>query len=630
MKHPQEDIHRIREYIQNNLLDRWNTKSALELKFQESVKFLNKELDHSYLIRIQDVYSILQIEVPLDYHKWRLEPKNKVESPLLFKGKINYRDFKTVGENKYLFELNRLHVIPALAYYCTLNQDLNKASDIKVYSIIELLINSWIEENQFQKSANWKSGIEVGIRGFNLLITRILLNSVPESQNLRKKIDVMLTYHYQFLKTHLSLYSSANNHLLKELFGLICISCVYSFASRKKDLKYYFDYYQRELLKQTFEDGGSKEQSVHYHAAVLNASFLILHFTGKIGIVPRTDFLARLKSMCVYLDDMSVGGKIESLFGDKDDSNILFDIFDKNFNLYHSLLLTGKRLFPDIHYSCFKSQDARLDFINLLFYEDLSWKTPANCVLQNENYTYYNTSGYFIFKNKNLNSRLYFDVGEMGFGPLAAHGHSDLLHFTLWIDDQPFIVDPGAYQYNAKYLKWRNFFKGITAHNTISVNNQNHSKSLGTMMWSKLPKIDVLEFNSSLESTFCEAQHSAFYNDSGPIKHKRKIYSKGNTYYIEDALSGKGNFKTDFYLHFHPTVSVKIDNSIIILEKKRVKVEIHNKLFLNAKLYMGDSDLPLGWYSSSYDVKVPTTSLKADVDVNDCHTVSTFIKIIRQ
>ena len=80
-----------------------------------------------------------------------------------------------------------------------------------------------------------------------------------------KKIDFTLQLHYQFLKKHLSLYSSANNHLIAELFGLVTISSVYNFKNAQEENTYYFDFFQKEILKQTYDDGGSKEQSIHYH-----------------------------------------------------------------------------------------------------------------------------------------------------------------------------------------------------------------------------------------------------------------------------------------------------------------------------------------------------------------------------
>jgi hypothetical protein len=623
MKHPSEDLYRISQFLQVHLKDRFDIKRRSKPFFFVNNNLLNRDYLETYSTRLAKFYSVLQTKISISYTQWRTEPKSKIKTPLVFKGKINHKSYKSAGEVKYLYELNRLHVLPVIAY--SYSKNLNWQS----FKQLNELVDSWMQENPYNHSVNWKNGIEVSIRSLNLLLTRILLTDIFSTTELCKKIDFSVTLHYEFLKNHLSLYSSANNHLLKELCGLIITGCAYDFRQKNEELKYYFKYYQDEVLKQTFEDGGSKEQSVHYHAAVLNASFLVLHFVFKNQLKANNDFLYRIKSMCIFLDYMTLGGQKESLFGDKDDSNILYDVFDKGFNLYHSLLETGKRIFTDIKYEFYQTDKEHRDFINALFYEGLYYEShsmPAT-YRQNNGYTYFSSSGYFIFKSNNLKSHLYFDVGEMGFGSLAAHGHSDILHFTLWVNGEPIIVDPGTYQYHSKYLKWRNYFKGITAHNTISVNGQDHSKPLGTMMWSKLPAVQILSFGEKNNVISCEAEHSAFSNSKGKIKHKRKISTTDRGYCIDDEVSGKENFEVDFYLHFHPTINASLNKNLLTIKKGRILIKIESEIFKNAKLYHGDENIPLGWYSLSYDNKVPTTTLKASCSIFENNNILTTIVI---
>src|SRR5581483_11435539 len=78
-------------------------------------------------------------------------------------------------------------------------------------------------------------------------------------------------------------------------------------------------------------------------------------------------------------------------------------------------------------------------------------------------------------------ARLLFDSGGMGLGS-GGHGHADALSFTWDIDDVPFLVDPGTFVYNRARL-WRNYFRGTSAHNTVTVDGLDQSLPGGTFSW---------------------------------------------------------------------------------------------------------------------------------------------------
>ena len=85
------------------------------------------------------------------------------------------------------------------------------------------------DQNPFLKSINWKNGLEAGIRITNLIYARkILLLYILriQTKQTNKIIDELAFYHFQFLINHLSLYSSANNHLLFELMGIFIIAVI--------------------------------------------------------------------------------------------------------------------------------------------------------------------------------------------------------------------------------------------------------------------------------------------------------------------------------------------------------------------------------------------------------------------
>ena len=78
--------------------------------------------------------------------------------------------------------------------------------------------------------------------------------------------------------------------------------------------------------------------------------------------------------------------------------------------------------------------------------------------------------------------RLIVDAGPLGYTNIAAHGHADALSFTLSIAGLEFLVDPGTYAYHTQ-KKWRDYFRGTSAHNTVRVDKQDQSVGGGNFMW---------------------------------------------------------------------------------------------------------------------------------------------------
>lgn len=621
MIHPAEDIYRFRQLVQNKLIDKYFNKDNTTLSFNTSIKWIRPTISKDYIFEYDDTYKLFEIRVPLNYTHWRQDPKNKIESPIVFKEQLSYKSFEQVGENKYVFELNRLHVLPILGYRYT------KKTDDVTLTLIKKLTSSWIDENPFLHSINWKSGIEVGIRSVNIIVLRDLLQD-SLGKDLDNKIDKLLGQSYYYLKNHLSLFSSGNNHLIGELLGLIIIGITSNFNHNQKEVEYFIGRYEEEILKLTNIDGGLKEQSTYYHATVLNSTFVVLHFINKINISPSKVFLERVMGMTLFLDIMTLGGEKDIHVGDKDDSNLIYDVFDKDFNLYTSLLYSGKRIFPRIKYKFFDENRIVNDFINHILYDELSFDIPNQeftSIIDDENFLYLQKTGYFLFYKEEF--KIYFDVGNLGFEPLSAHGHSDLLHFTIWYKGKPFIVDAGTYQYNPSMIFWRNYFRGITAHNTISINGENHSKALGSMMWGKTPTIRINNYGSDSKITYCEATHNGFSIG----EHKRRIEVSRDKIALLDNVWVTKKSRLDFFLHFHPDFECEVvDNSLLVYNKnsRTLIAEIKNKYFNNAKIIKGDNNMPLGWYSDSYDFKIATNTLKLSLDFSNEIDLETVIQFI--
>ena len=208
--------------------------------------------------------------------------------------------------------------------------------------------------------------------------------------------------------------------------------------------------------------------------------------------------------------------------------------------------------------------------------------------------------------------KLSFDTGSLGDNVSSAHGHSDIFHFTLQQGEKQLIIDPGTYQYHQKESFWRNYFRSITAHNTISINNRNHAIMNNRMSWIDRPKKPKTQFLYNETETTCEGIHNAFSKEN--VIHKRTISfdKKIKKVLIKDTLTSNSDATKDvfYYLHFKPSIEVSLKGNEIYISRKNKNILIKNETFANkAVFFEGNEEIPIGWFSRSYNEKEKCKSL---------------------
>lgn len=231
--------------------------------------------------------------------------------------------------------------------------------------------------------------------------------------------------------------------------------------------------------------------------------------------------------------------------------------------------------------------------------------------------TFFKNSGYCFMYDHESEIKLSFDVGKIGDDISAAHGHSDVFHFNLQQGNEQILVDPGTYQYHKTESFWRNYFRGITAHNTISINKRNHADANNRMSWINRPESPSTDFVSNGNEILCKSEHYAFKSEK--IVHQRtiKLSKVLKKIIITDSLiSGNNNSSNAyFYLHFHPDCQLNKNNNIIYVKGANKELRLENSFFNLANIVEGNSDIPFGWYSKLYNIKQKSKSLVLNLEV---------------
>lgn len=196
--------------------------------------------------------------------------------------------------------------------------------------------------------------------------------------------------------------------------------------------------------------------------------------------------------------------------------------------------------------------------------------------------------------------------------------HADQLHVDLWFNGINIIRDAGTYLYNAA-PPWENALDSTIVHNTIFIDGLNQMKRAGRFLWLEWAQATILE--SSDDHVI--AEHNG-YRTSG-ITHQRELrrLSDQDWEVIDHLLPSKPNNKVHkIFIHWLlPDWKYTTTNEQFIIEAPfgRVKLEANGvrmdrspelNLIRVGEPLIGDFKSPnLGWYSPSYNEKVPALSL---------------------
>jgi uncharacterized heparinase superfamily protein len=633
MSHPAEDMYRLQQFIRHHVLDRRDAGRFPDVPHGFLYKDrTNTDYSHATLAQLQPERSSIQ-RFPLlastvpdlnAVQDWRRDFRSGKSSPVAFCGTINPQDFAAVGDVKYVAVLSRFHFLPFYAIDAVVHRD--SASLL----FIKRVLTDWNMQNPYLFSINWKTGIEIGIRALNLVYTRKVLSTGEVDDEVLNLLDTSIYGCFHYLLRHKSLYSSANNHLTAELLGLIVILAHFDHPDHERILDETAKLFCKELFMQNNADGGNREQSIQYQVEVLDAWLIGLQLLQCMDYPFDSDAVnEQLLGMGEFLRHFMYEDGTFIRVGDDDEGQYLFPYFSEDY-CYPLSVLNSLELFArDSATNLTGDMDLRLYLMGSENWNsNAGWTHHEAQKHPKRSSRLFIETGYAFFNNED--SRLMMDVGEIGMRPLAAHGHSDILSFTLDYKGAPFIVDPGTFQYHSR-TPFRQYFRSVKAHNTLSVNGLNQARSGGRMIWLKQPTVSSPQFRHDNLVTSCEAEHDGFVRQGVNVIHRRHIeYQRDQRLYvISDSIVGDGVYKIEFRLHFHPEVDLtRLDENQFVARAAGLELQLENPLFVHAELYKGSDSPPMGWYSEGYDKMQACWSLLLTKECNGPCEMVTMIRLL--
>ena len=528
-----------------------------------------------------------------DYKSGKIAPKNRLSS------KIDYRDYDLIGDIKYIWEPNRQIFLPilALAYHLT--------KDPAYLSSLEYYLTQWLDQNPYPYGVNWISSLELGIRLINWTIVWAIAGQ-NLSPALVDRWEKSALQHADHIDKYFSFYSSANNHLIGEAAGLYVASSsllkgprVEAWQKKAKAILC------REIIKQDYSDGVNREQAFAYQQFVLDLFLIAAGFGYRSGDFFPDAYWARLEKMLEFTSSaLSSQGEPFS-YGD-DDDGLAVDFLQKVFpGVYQSLLNTGAILFDDNDPSSNRSADHH-DLKTAFFRNLYGYQQPFSSAHRDLPAAFPEGGYYFLGHDfgKTDEEKLMFDCGPLGYLSIAAHGHADALSFIYSAHGRIFFNDSGTFTYHGA-KKWRDYFRGTAAHNTIIIDGHNQSQITGNFMWSRKAAAQCLAY---IPHGRVSGRHDGYHALPDPVTHKRTIdFDENGIWSITDELTGKKMHQGKIMFHLHPAVSASaIGNNSFQLQREGITLFLQMDPALDCQIISGQENPPLGWYSPSYDVKMPS------------------------
>jgi hypothetical protein len=423
------------------------------------------------------------------------------------------------------WELSRLQWSPVVAKAYVLT------GEKKYREALRSVLTDWIERNPLGKGVNWTIAMEAALRGISLCLTMELL--WPFANEETRWLDQMtasLWEHVRFIETH-SEFSLLvrSNHYLSNIVGLTTLSAYLHGPGMQTRFRKYTRAVQREILLQTYPDGGDCEASTGYHvlvAQMLLHSFVVQQRKGE-AVVP--EFEARLRRMfdCIVClaDD---AGKLPHL-GDCDNGRVELLPDD----VAQSLLPAAER--DGLHIGSLCKQASHL----------LQWppgdQKPVSLMLN---------SGIAVLRSGKASVVFY--AMPNGLNGKGSHTHCDKLSVLLRLGLYEVFCDSGSRCYTRSAVL-RNLDRSTRAHNTLMVDNaeQNILSSDPRLLFRSgndavVSRIDILE-NGELG---VRASHRG-YSRLG-VEHQRTVQLMERSLVVLDEVGGTNEHLLDLHYVLGP------------------------------------------------------------------------------
>jgi hypothetical protein len=588
-------------------------------QFQGNISLLSNERKDSILDRADRIlegrYPLMgnqtvRIETPVDWHKCPVSGKRWPETGFP-EVDLSGRWADPPVDVKFIWELNRhKHLYP-------LGQAFLISGDEKYAKAIEATLLGWIEQNPPGWGVNWAGPLELGIRS---MAWSWAVDCLEEFSSLKggtlAKILLSIDRQIGFMEHYLEDYLVRNTHLVGEAAALawVGLSCpglmaAESWVEKGKQLL------EQQMHRQVLPTGQHYERSSYYHNYMIDFCAGVFILGSNTGHSYPEQWRHQLEKMYAWLARFAPPGPRLPDCKDADGGQV-FGWTEEALLGWKSRLAWGGVLFDNEEWIALSQGDET--FLPYFFtpmeienFRKQKKNTPPDGLQSDEERTVIRASvdSHPVY--------LLFDHSALGVGR-CGHGHADLLQVLLQVGEQPVLIDPGTYTYNAS-AQWRNAFRTTAAHNTVAMDGHSQVEPGGPFDWKGNVKASSAIPLYHQGYGILSAGHDAFRQLGPEVHHERSLFLIQNVpeswiIFCVDQLKCREKRQAELFWHFHPGVAQWDE------EEKVVHLELPKGLEGNLVV---DSTEKInfdwveaeqpgrepGWHSPVYGIKQPAPVL---------------------
>jgi hypothetical protein len=408
----------------------------------------------------------LKVDDPPKWHCDYLVGQDFATSQSAFK--LDHRALPGGGDIKLIWELSRWYQLVRLAMAAYVLGDERAARKCIAW------LEDWVKRNPPYVGWNWTSALEAGIRLVQFTWIDALLTNRAQAWGFDAELETLryeiLPPHAWYVWRNLSFGSSANNHLIGELAGLIVATVRWPpLVQWSAPLDKLRRRWQREVLEQFESDGGNREQALNYHLFSWEFCWQAWEALGAVWRKVWPLVSVRLTLAARFFSEVQVPTDAWD-YGDSDNGYVtpLFAEESTAMQEWCGWLNSA-------------ASGAALEY----------WwgAAPRDFGVQRSEpdtrpppWREFSFSGYGVWTDGRWTLR--WDASRLGYLKTAAHGHLDALHLSIWRDGVALVIDPGTGCYFADPVL-RAWLAGRAAHNGPTPAAPFRPRRLGVFLWSK-------------------------------------------------------------------------------------------------------------------------------------------------
>ncbi len=519
--------------------------------------------------------------------------------PLKSSGKI--RIVRHDGSDvKAPWELSRLQWGPVVAKAYVLT------GDQKYREALRSLLTYWIVANPLGNGVNWTVAMEAALRGISLCLTMELL--WPFSDEEKPWLDQLtasLWQHLRFIEAHREFsFLVRSNHYLSNIVGLTTLSAYLHGPGMQRRLAKSARAVQREILLQTYADGGDAEASTGYHVLVAQMFLHSLVIQQRMGVAIAPEFESRLRRMFEWIDALADDAWKLPHLGDCDNGRIelLFDDIEQTMlppEERHSLRIAS--LMGAASYLLQLRPSGRG--------EDAVWfgqKASAIPGKREEMPTsLLPDSGLAALRAGQAS--VIFCAMPNGIHGKGSHTHCDKLSLVFRLGADEVFCDSGSRCYT-RSAEFRNQDRSTRAHNTVMIDgqDQNSLSSDPRLLFRCGNEAAVSPISSDGDATV-RASHQG-YSRIGVV-HQRTVQVSEWSLLITDEVRGAGDHLLDLQFVLGPAWRVSSEMmsgktvSCAITGPRRITLQCESETAL--KVILAPAEI-----SREYGATIPVSSIR--------------------